>query len=88
MPVKKSAKKALKQSIKRAAHNKEIKLKIKYLIKQCLKAIEAKDKTRALDWYKKVQKALDKAVKTNIFKKNTVARRKSRLMAKLNKLGK
>jgi len=88
MPIKKSAKKDLRKSKKRAERNKKVKLNIKYLIKQCSKAIEVKDKIKALDWYKKAQKAIDKAVKTNILKKNTAARKKSRLMATVNKLGK
>lgn len=86
MPQKKSAKKALRQSKKRAERNKRVKLNIKYLIKQTEKAIKNNDKTKALEWYKKVQKAIDKATKSNIYKKNTAARKKSRLMKKINKL--
>ncbi len=86
MPQKKSAKKALRQSRKRAERNKRVKLNIKYLIKQTEKAIKNNDKTKALEWYKKVQKAIDKATKSNIYKKNTAARKKSRLMKKINKL--
>ena len=88
MPIKKSAKKALRQNKKRAERNKKIKLNIKYLTKKCLKAIEAKDKTKALEWYKKAQKAIDKAAKVNVLKKNTAARKKSQLMTKINTLGK
>ncbi len=86
MPQKKSAKKALRQSRKRAERNKRVKLNIKYLIKQTEKAIKNNDKAKALEWYKKVQKAIDKATKSNIYKKNTAARKKSRLMKKINKL--
>ena len=86
MPIKKSAFKALRQSKKGAIRNRKAKENIKALIKKCQKAIEAKDKTKAGEWAQKVQKALDKAAQRKILKKNTVARKKSRLMVRVNKV--
>jgi len=86
MPIKKSAFKALRQSKKRVLRNQRIKKNIKMLYKNCLKVIKAGDKTKALGLFQKIQKALDKAARKGVFKENTAARKKSRLMAKLNKL--
>ena len=85
MPRKKASKKDLLQSTKRAHLNKEKKLNIKFLTKKCVKAVEAKEKTQALESYRATQKAIDKAAKTKVFHKNTAARRKSRLMKRINK---
>ncbi len=84
MPGKKASKKDLLQNKKRAALNKEKKLNLKFLHKKCLRAVEAKDQKQALDVYRQTQKALDKATKTKVLHKNTTARRKSRLMKKIN----
>ena len=86
MPTKKSAYKALRQSKKRALRNKKIKDNIKALIKKCRKTIEAKDKEKAKEIALNCQKALDKAAQKGILKKNTVARKKSRLMSKIKEL--
>lgn len=84
MPQKKSAAKALRQSKKLAAHNKAIKDNIKTLIKKTKKAIEAKENDKALELVKSAIKAIDKATQKKIIKKNTGARKKSRLMKKVN----
>jgi len=85
MPRKKAAKKDLLQNKKRALLNKEKKLNIKFLTKKCTKAIEAKEQPQALEVYRQAQKAIDKASKTKTLHKKTAARRKSRLMKKINK---
>lgn len=85
MPNKQNAKKALRQNIKRAAINKTKKEAFKH-------AIKATIKSKAYEEAKKLaiaaQKALDKAAKHGTIKKNTAARKLSRLMKKVNKLAK
>ncbi|OGF30340.1 30S ribosomal protein S20 [Candidatus Falkowbacteria bacterium RIFOXYD2_FULL_35_9] len=84
MPQKQQAIKALRQSKKREAKNKILKSTVKTLVKKTRKSID--NKAKDIDaQIKQAQKLLDKAIKQGIMKKNTVARRKSRLMKKLNK---
>jgi small subunit ribosomal protein S20 len=84
MPVKKSAMKALRQSDKRARRNKNVKADIKTILKKSRKAIDAKAKDSE-SLVKDTIKKFDKAAQKGIIKKNTAARKKSRLMKKLNK---
>lgn len=86
MPIKKSAKKALRQTKKRTIRNIKRKRTAKDLIKEALKAVEAKQVDKARDLFKKVQQAVDKAVKTGAIKKNTANRKKSRLAKKVKLL--
>ena len=87
MPIKKAAYKDLRQTKKRTKRNLKSKRNIKDLTKTSLKKIEGKEQ----DAIKKVQeayKAIDKACQKGILKKNTAARKKSRLMKQLNKINK
>ena len=77
MPIIKSAKKAARQAEKRTRHNVEI----KKAIKAALKAFKANPTPETLA---KAQSEYDKAVKKDLLKKNTAARRK----AKLHKIAK
>ena len=86
MPNKKSAIKALRQSTKRAVKNIKIKKRIKAVIKESQKIIGLKEKETAGEKVKAAIKAIDKAVQKKILKKNSGARKKSRLMKKLNAL--
>lgn len=86
MPNSKSAAKRLRQDKKRAARNGELKLNVAYIAKQARKAVEAKDKTKAQEWSAKFQKAVDKGIKNGVYHKNTGARKKSRLVAKVKAL--
>jgi len=88
MPIKKSAMKALRQSEKRAARNTSVKESVAYLRRMSRKAIDANDAKKAAERTKAVIKAVDKAAQNKVLKKNTAARIKSRLMKKLNELGK
>ncbi|MEI8360716.1 MAG: 30S ribosomal protein S20 [bacterium] len=85
MPNRKAAIKDLRTSARRTERNKKIKDNLKTVIKKSLKAIEAKDVT-AKELVIKASKAIDKAAKTGLIKKNTASRRKSRLDRNLNKL--
>jgi len=78
----KSALKELRKAKKREAQNKKIKANLKYLERKFLKTL-AKDKNEAKSIFIKLQKALDKAAKKNVIKKNTASRKKSRLAKKL-----
>lgn len=83
MPNKDSAKKATRQNVKRTALNLAKKTAFKKAIKDTVKA---SSKVEALKSARLAQKALDKAAKHGTIKKNTAARRISRLMKKVNKL--
>ncbi len=85
MPNKQNAKKALRQAVKRAALNKTRKEAFKKAIKATVKSTTA---TEAKKMAVNAQQALDKAVKHGTIKKNTDARKLSRLMKKINKLAK
>ena len=87
MPNKKSAVKALRQSVKRAVRNYKVKRAVKEAIKDSKKLIETKEK-QAVDKVKEAVKLLDKAASKKIIKKNAAARKKSRLMKKLNTISK
>jgi len=72
MPITKSAKKALKKEHRNRALNLVYKKKIKDLKKEILK-------TKNKELLPKYYKAVDKAAKKGIIKKNTASRKKSRL---------
>ena len=72
MPIIKSAIKRAKQTIKRRERN----VGIKHDIKTALKAFNAKPSAETLS---AVHSEIDTAVKKNLLKKNTAARRKSQL---------
>ncbi len=80
MPIKKSAKKALRQSKRRAIANLKRKRATKDIVKKITKLVAAKKLDEAKKLIPLVYKALDKAAKTGVLKKNTAARKKSRLM--------
>lgn len=82
MPNKASAKKALRQAKKRTELNRTRKEAFRSALKAALKAttLEEAKKLASL-----AQQALDKAARHNAIKKNTAARKLSRLMAKVNK---
>ena len=85
MPIKKSAKKYLRASKKRAMQN----LKTKKVFKDSMKKLRELATAGKIEDAKKmmpaVQKALDKAAKAGIIKKNSAARKKSRLVKILKK---
>ena len=88
MPIKKAAIKALKQSSKKALKNFQVKKKLKSLIRNSQKFIEAKKSAEAVQEVKAAIKAIDKALQKKILKPNAGARKKSRLMKKFNLLAK
>ena len=79
MPITKSAKKALRQSKKRRAKNIRALKSIRKLLKETEVLVLEKKTDKLKEVLPKVYKALDKAAKTGLIKKNTVARKKSRI---------
>jgi small subunit ribosomal protein S20 len=85
MPIIKSAKKALRQSQKRKIRNTVYKQKIKSLLKET-RALAGQEKVaEAKKNLSKIYKALDKAAKEGVIKKNTASRKKSRITKFLSK---
>ena len=78
MPNIQSAKKELRKIKKRVVLNKIRRENYKNAIKNAVK-------TKTADTIKAAQQALDKAAKAGVIKKNTAARRLSRLMKKIKK---
>lgn len=88
MPIKKAAEKALRQNKKQRERNLKFKNEIKKMLVEFRKTSAKNDKGKAEETAKKLIKALDKASANGYLKKNTVNRKKSRLMKKLNALKK
>ena len=84
MPIIKSQKKSLRQDLKRKKINVKKKNKIKDLLKQVKNLVSLKKNEEAKKLLPQIYKALDKAVKTNVIKKNTASRKKSRITKLLN----
>ena len=88
MPILKAAKKYMKVTAKKNTFNKKIKEVLKKAIREVNDAIDAKNKSKAEKLYVNAQKAIDKAMKKGILKKNTAALRKSALVKKITSLKK
>jgi small subunit ribosomal protein S20 len=86
MPIKKASIKALRQSKRHRIRNVSAKNSLKDLTKKTEKSLASGKKEESKALVQKTVKALAKAAKTNLIKKNTASRKKSRLMKKLNKL--
>lgn len=86
MPIKKAAKKAVRQAARRTVINQSAMKNIDYWIRKCRKAIGAKKKKDAQEFYKKAARALDKAAQKKIIKKNKANRLKSRLASQSAKI--
>ena len=85
MAITKSAKKAIRQSAVRREHNIVYKDKIKALVKQARTLVLAKKSAEAKKLLPEIYKALDKAAKVGVIKKNNASRRKSRLTKLIDK---
>jgi len=84
MPNKKAAKKDLRQTKTRTVKNAKEKNKIKEILKKTVKVMSS-DSNKTLEFVKDFQQKVDKAVKAGWMKKNTAARKKSRLAKALKK---
>ena len=88
MPVKKAAIKSIRQTKKRTIRNRKISDGLKYLARKIKKAFDQNKLEEAEKLFREYTKAVDKAVKNKILKKNTGSRRKSRTALGINKLKK
>lgn len=86
MPIKKAGFKALRQSKKRMARNLKVKGGLKKIIKGSRKLLDDKKAEEAKKLILQSVKEIDRAISKGIIKKNTGARKKSRLMKRLNAL--
>jgi small subunit ribosomal protein S20 len=85
MAITKSAKKALRQSLRRRIRNLVYINKIKGLLKKVRALVSQKKVEEAKALIPQIYKALDKAVKKGLIKKNTASRRKGRIVSLINK---
>jgi small subunit ribosomal protein S20 len=81
MPITKSAKKALRSSKRKKIYNDRRRDALKSAVKEVKKLVVDKKITEAEAALAKVYQAVDKAAKRGVIKKNTAARKKSRLVA-------
>ena len=79
MAIHPSAIKRHRQSLKRRAANKDVKSRIRTLIKKARQAIEAKDREQISAQLREVTRELGKAISKGILKNNTASRWLSRL---------
>ena len=82
----KSAKKRAIQSEKRRKHNASRRTMLRTFIKKVVVAIEAANKEVATTEFVKLQSVLDSYATKGLINKNTAARKKSRLSAKIKAL--
>lgn len=85
MPITTSAKKALRGSKRKRAFNLRKKDALSRTVKQVKKLIGEKKVKEAMALMPQVQKIIDKSTKTGLLKKNTASRKKSRIVAMIQK---
>ena len=81
----KGAKKAYEASLRKKVYNDRRKRVMKDTVKEVRSKVTAKDAKGAEELLSKAYKAIDKAAKRGVIKKNTAARKKSRLTAAIKK---
>jgi small subunit ribosomal protein S20 len=86
MPITSSAKKALRASKRKRVFNQHSKDQLTSVIKKVKKFVSDKNTKEAVALLAAAYKAIDKAAKTNLIKKNTANRKKSRLSKLIKKL--
>lgn len=85
MAITSSAKKAIRVSARKRVFNLHRKKDVDDVVKKIMKFVTAGKAGEAIALLPQVYKAIDKAAKTNLLKKNTSARMKSRLTLFVNK---
>ena len=88
MAITSSAKKAIRNSARKHVFNLQRKRAIDSVKRDMRKLVKAKKIDEAKALLPRAYKAIDKAEKTNLIKKNTASRMKSRITLSINKLGK
>jgi small subunit ribosomal protein S20 len=84
LPSKQSAQRSARATQRRAERNKPIRSSVKTYVTRARKLIEGDDLDAAQQAVKQATQALDKAAQKGTIHPNNAARRKSRLMKKLN----
>ncbi len=84
MPQLKAAKKSLRQNIRRRAVNDRWRKKMRQEVHAVKESLAEKNKEAALEAYTKAQSALDRAARRHVVHPNKAARKKSRLLRKIN----
>jgi small subunit ribosomal protein S20 len=84
MPITSSAKKALRSSKRKRVFNLRRKNEMQTIVKEYKKLISAKKTDEATKIIPRLQRAIDKAEKRGLIKKNTASRKKSRLIKIIN----
>ncbi|WP_456431917.1 30S ribosomal protein S20 [Nitratifractor sp.] len=82
----KSAKKRIKQTIKRTERNRYYRTRMKHIVRAVREAVAAGDKEKALEAFKIANKQLHHYVSKGVIKKQTAARKVSRLHKLVNSL--
>ncbi len=86
MPNTKSAKKYIRSTARKTSLNRIKRKTFRDAIKKVTELVKEKKISEAKKAFIVAQKALDKAAKAGVIKKNTAARKKSRLARKLRKV--
>ncbi|MDO8559907.1 MAG: 30S ribosomal protein S20 [bacterium] len=87
MPIKHSAVRDLRVSHKRASANLKVRENLRFLLRRCRQQFAAKDAAKATAAVAAAVSAFDRAARAGIVKAGHAARHKSRLMLRLNRLG-
>ena len=87
MPIIKSAKKTLRASLKKRVFNVRRQAAMRDVVKDVSKSIVTGKKADAEALMSKAYQAIDKAAKRGVIKPNTAARKKSRLMSQVKRMG-
>lgn len=79
MPIKQSAKKYMRVTAKKTLRNRKVEGVMKSAIRKTRESVKAGSTDEARKWLRLAHQALDKAAQKKVIKKNTAARKKSRL---------
>ncbi|CAH0191185.1 30S ribosomal protein S20 [Roseomonas sp. CECT 9278] len=82
-----SARKRIRQNVKRVARNKARKSRVRSFVRKLEEAIATGDKAAAQEAFRAAQPELQRAVTKGTLHANTVARKVSRLSARVKSLG-
>ena len=82
-----SAKKRSRQANSRNSLKSSQRASVRTMVKNVEEAIKENDVSKAKDLFVSTQKVLDKLANKKVLPKNTVARKKSRLIKSIKKLG-
>ena len=82
-----SARKRIRQTEKRTARNKARKSRVRSFLRKVEEAVKSGDKAAAQEAFRAAQPEMQRAVTKGVFHANTVARRLSRLSARVKSAG-